>query len=55
MSFDQKEVAENEISDCFAEFFDKKVRGIVESVKVDAGVYNGRQKILANDEKYAFQ
>ena len=49
MSFDQKEVAENEISDCFAEFFDKKVRGIVESVKVDAGVYNGRQKILAND------
>ena len=35
-----------------AGFFDKKVVGIVESTRVDPGVYNGRQKIIATDEMF---
>ena len=41
MSFDQKEILENEISNSFTTFFDRKVQGIVESITVDPGVYDG--------------
>ena len=40
MSLDQKEIPENEISNSFATFFDRKVRGINESITVDPGVYD---------------
>ena len=49
MSFDKKKISEHEISDCFAEFFDFKVKGIVESVSINPGVHNGVRKIFAND------
>ena len=49
MSFDKKKISEHDISDCFAEFFDFKVKGIVESVSINPGVHNGVRKIFAND------
>ena len=49
MIFNGNRITGAEISECFAEFFDKKVLGIVESTKVDQGVYNGRRKIHAED------
>ena len=49
MSFNDIQITGGAISEKFAEFFDKKVRGIVESTKVDQGVYNGRRKIHAED------
>ena len=39
----------NDISDAFAGFFNTKVVGIVESTGVDPEVYNGRQRIFAED------
>ena len=33
----------------FAEFFDRKVVGIVELTRLDQGAYNGRWKIYAGD------
>ena len=41
-----------DIAEVFAGFFDKKVVGIVESTMVDPGVYNGRQKIFAEDAMF---
>ena len=49
MIFNGNRITGPELSECFAEFFDKKVLGIVESTKVDQGVYNGRRKIHAED------
>ena len=37
------------ISDCFAKFFDEKVKNIVGKVKIDENVYNGNRKIVAGD------
>ena len=39
------EVPSNEISDGFANFFEKKVNDIVKNTKVNDEVYNGTQKI----------
>ena len=52
MSFSDIQIIGGGISEKFVEFFDKKVRGIIESTKVDQGVYNGRQKIHAEDWIY---
>ena len=49
MIFNGNRITGAEISECFAEFFNGKVLGIVESIKVDQGVYNGHQKIHAED------
>ena len=49
MNFNGNLITGDKISECFAEFFDKKVRGIVESIKVEPGVHNGRRKIHAED------
>ena len=43
------QVNSNDLSDAFAGFFDTKVVGIVDSTRVDPGVYNGRQRIFADD------
>ena len=42
----------DKLPDIFAEFFDRKVIGIVESTRVDQGVFNGSQKIHAEDWMY---
>ena len=47
MNYNGNQITNAKISECFAEFFDKKVLGIVESIKVDQGVYNERRKIHA--------
>ena len=39
MSVNGNQVPLNRLSDAFAEFFDRKVVGIVESTRVDQGVY----------------
>ena len=49
MTLNGNQVASDKMSDTFAEFFDKKVVCIVESTRVEPGVYNGRRKIHAED------
>ena len=49
MIFNGDQITGDNISEGFAEFFDKKVKGIVETIKVEPGVYNGRRKIHAED------
>ena len=52
MNYHGIEVTGDDSAEVFAGFFDKKVVGIVESTRVDPGVYNGRQKIIATDEMF---
>ena len=40
------------LSNSFAEFFDKKVKKIVESCKVDSQVYNGKRKENCTNENF---
>ena len=49
MYLNDNQVTSDKLSDTFAEFFNRKVVGIVESTRVDQGVYNGHQKINAKD------
>ena len=37
------------ISDCFATFFDEKIKNTVEKVEIDNDVYNGRAKMDASN------
>ena len=46
MTINGNQIASDELSNTFAEFFDKKVLGIVQNTKVEDGVYNGRRKIV---------
>ena len=39
-------VAGNEVAEAFAQFFEKKVKNIVNSSQIDENVYNGRQKMV---------
>ena len=39
-------VAGNEVAEAFAQFFEKKVKNIVDSSQIDENVYNGRQKMV---------
>ena len=41
-----------DIAECFAEFFDKKVGNIVNSVVVNPRVYNGKRKIHAENSMF---
>ena len=52
MTLDGKVVSGSERSQCFADFFEQKVRNIVESTNVDPGVYNGERVITAGDEMF---
>ena len=45
MKYVNKVVTGQEVADCFAYFFDTKVRNIVNSLRVDPGVYNGVRKL----------
>ena len=44
MKFNNVEILENERADCFADFFEKKFKDIVQNVIVDQSVYNGTTK-----------
>ena len=45
MSFGGVSVAGNEVAEAFAQFFENKVKKIVNSSQIDENVYNGRQKM----------
>ena len=47
MSLNNIPVSSDEISDRFAEFFERKVLDIVSSTKVNQNVHNGSRKIYA--------
>ena len=42
-------VSGDKIADSFAEFFDEKVKNLVEKTRVDPGVHNGTQKLESGD------
>ena len=52
MSLNNIPVSSDEISDRFAEFFEKKVLDIVSSTKVNQNVHNGSRKIYATDSMF---
>ena len=52
MTLDGNEVSGHDISNCFANFFEKKVGDIVGSTKVDENVYNGKKRIEAQCEMF---
>ena len=45
MKLEGVNVKPEDLSDCFANFFDNKVKKIVETCKVDENVYNSRRKV----------
>ena len=45
-------VSENYIAGCFADFFDVKVKKLVENVTVDQNVQNGTQKTVMGDADF---
>ena len=46
MCFESVPVSENDVADCFADFFDSKVKKLEESGTIDQNVYNCARKIL---------
>ena len=52
MSLNNFPVSSDEISDRFAEFFERKVLDIVSSTKVNQNVHNGSRKIYATDSMF---
>ena len=42
-------VSGNERSQCFADFFEQKVKSIVENTAVDVEVYSGDKKVVAEE------
>ena len=49
MNLNSIPVEGSQISDCFAEFFDSKIKKIVDKVEIDNEVYNGRSKMDAGN------
>ena len=45
MKYNGIQVDSDEVSNAFARFVDSKVVGMVESARVDPGVYNGCQRL----------
>ena len=45
-------VYDNDVADCFAEFFDSKVKKLVQSVMIDQNVYNGARKLVTQDADF---
>ena len=52
MFFESVPVSENEMADCFANFFNNKVRKLVENVMIDQNVYNGTQKLVTQNADF---
>ena len=46
------EINESNLSDAFVDFFDQKVKNIVNSCKVEDDVYNGKQKIFTGSKNF---
>ena len=49
MLFNGVPVSGNKIADCFADFFDEKVKNLVKNVGVDKLVENGTQKLVSDE------
>ena len=47
-----KTIHTDDLSESFAEFFDNKVKRIVETCEVDSSVYNGKRKLNCNTENF---
>ena len=45
-------MSEHERSECFAKFFENKVKEITENTIVDQTIYNGVRKIFAGDSMF---
>ena len=45
-------VTGHERSECFAHFFEQKVKSITENTHVNHGVFNGVRKIVADDQMF---
>ena len=54
MYFESVPVSENNVADCFADFFDCKVKKLVESVTIDQNVYNGARKLVIQNSDSIF-
>ena len=52
MYFESVPVSENNVADCFADFFDCKVKKLVESVTIDQNVYNGARKLVIQNADF---
>ena len=52
MTLDGKVIGEHERSDCFANFFENKVKQITDETITDPSVYNGTRKIFAGNEMF---
>ena len=46
------EINESNLSDAFVDFFDQKVKNIVNSCKVEDDVYNGKKKIFTGSKNF---
>ena len=54
MSYNGIVIGEDKRSDCFATFFEDKVKQITSTAIVDQSVYNGVRKIHANSEGFIY-
>ena len=52
MSYRGVPVSSDGVADCFANFFDEKVKGLVQGITIDAEVQNGNQKPVMGDMNF---
>ena len=52
MTLGGQKINEHERSNCFATYFEEKIRSITNSTLVDPNVYNGVNKMVAGDEMF---
>ena len=45
-------IKEGQLSESFANYFDQKVKKIVETCRIDENVYNGRKKIETINDNF---
>ena len=55
MNFNGMVVAENNVAETFAKFFDEKVSNIVSGSVIDQNVYNGRSKMASVNTNFMFR
>ena len=52
MIYNGTPVGESEISDCFARFFDEKIKNIVNNVEISENVHNGTKKMTVGNSNF---
>ena len=52
MTLGGQKISEHDRSDCFATYFEEKIRNITNSTLVDQSVYNGVRKMVAGNEMF---